>query len=196
MNPEDPEQYIRDLERGGDQTPPAAPQPSGTDSGSLFGMGFAPPSGSPSATSSSGQFGAPSPARIFGQRFPGVAKLANTRPRRLILAFAVAFAIVIGVFLAHNSGTTVQGNLTMINGGATDTIDCNNGNVKLDGDNNTYTVTGHCGRLAVFGNGNHVTFDSADTIDVFGDDNVMIYHSGAPTINKTGNNNTVSQRTR
>jgi hypothetical protein len=45
----------------------------------------------------------------------------------------------------------------------------------------------------VFGSGNHVTVDSADTISVFGDDNAMIYHSGSPKIDKTGNNNAVSQ---
>ncbi len=66
--------------------------------------------------------------------------------------------------------------------------------LKLDGDNNTYTVTGHCRRLEVFGSGNHVAVESADTISTFGDDNAIAYHSGSPTINKTGNNNTVSQR--
>jgi len=108
-----------------------------------------------------------------------------------VCAVAAAFAIMF--FLNHYSSTTVHGNLEMINGGAKDTINCNDGNVKLDGDNNTYTITGHCRRLEVFGSANHVTVDSADTISVFGDDNAMIYHSGSPTINKTGNNNTVAQ---
>ena len=59
MNPEDPEQYIRDLERGvGQGTPGATPPPFGTDSGS------------------------PSLRR----RFWGAAKLAATPPGRLILA--------------------------------------------------------------------------------------------------------------
>ena len=75
----------------------------------------------------------------------------------------------------------------MINGGAKDTIDCNDGNLRLDGDNNTYTITGHCRRLDIFGSANHVTIDSADTISAFGDDNAVIYLSGSPTINKTGN---------
>ena len=82
----------------------------------------------------------------------------------------------------------------MINNGAKDTIECNDGNLRLDGDNNTYTITGHCRRLDIFGSANHVTVDSADTIGAFGDDNAVIYHSGSPTINKTGNNNVVSQR--
>jgi hypothetical protein len=203
MNPEDPEQYIRDLERGGAQTPGAAPQPSSTDSASQFGMGFsAPPplpSGSPFATSSSGQFGDPGGGPLPGgtsrRRFRGVTELVNTRPRWLILVCAVTATFAIALFLALYSGkTTVHGNLVMINGGAKQTIECNDGNVKLDGDDNTYTITGHCRRLEVFGSANRVTVDSADTISVFGDDNVMLYQSGSPTINKTGNNNTVSQR--
>lgn len=126
--------------------------------------------------------------------FGNVAKLANTPRAWGILMGAVLAAFAIAALWGHYSGTTVHGNLTMINGGAKDKIDCNDGNLRLEGDNNTYTVTGHCRRLDVSGSANHVTVDSADTISVFGDDNAMIYHSGSPTINKTGNNNIVSQR--
>nr|WP_025737916.1 hypothetical protein [Mycobacterium genavense] len=83
------------------------------------------------------------------RRFGGVARLANT-PRGAVTmacAFAVVFAIV--ALMGRYSGTTVHGNLTMINAGAKDTIDCNDGNLRLEGDNNTYTVTGHCRRLDV-----------------------------------------------
>jgi Protein of unknown function (DUF3060) len=128
-------------------------------------------------------------------RLRGIAQLANTVPGRLILVCAATSMIAIALFLAHYTGkTTVHGHLVMINSGAKDTIDCNNGNVKLDGDNNTYTITGHCSRLEIFGGANHVTVDSAGTISVVGDDNAVIYRSGTPTINKTGNNNTVLQR--
>jgi hypothetical protein len=89
--------------------------------------------------------------------------------------------------------TTVHGYLDAMDNGGKQTIACNNGDLKVDGDGNTFTVTGHCRRLDVFGSANHVTVDSADTISAIGDDNAMIYHSGAPTINRTGNNNTVSQ---
>jgi hypothetical protein len=154
-NPEDPEEYIRDHERGISQPSWGTPQP---------------------------------------RRLQGVAKFAGTSRGRLILVCAVAFAVAAVVFFGHYaSKTTVHGNLTMINGGAKDTIDCNNGSLRLDGDNNTYTVTGHCLRLDIFGSANHVTVDSADTISAFGDDNAVTYHSGAPTVNKTGNNNTVWQ---
>lgn len=180
MNPEedpekqDPEEYIRELERGVGQSPGAAPRPSGT--------------------STSGGDGGRARGVTRRRWFGDVARLSNA-PRVwgiLMCAFAAAFAIA--ALVGHYSGTTVNGNLTMINGGAKDTIDCNDGNLRLEGDNNTYTVTGHCRRLDVAGSANHVTVDSADIISIFGDDNAMIYHSGSPTINKTGNNNIVSQR--
>jgi hypothetical protein len=170
MDADDPEQYIRDLERGVSQTPeaepfPASPRPLGTGSGPPFG-GFRPP----------------------------------RRTRTLIWA-CLAAVMLVGVFLIAGGfhlgnpfgPTTVQGNLIMLNSGATDTIAGNNGDLNLDGDNNKHTITGHCRRLEVFGSGNHVTVDSADTISAFGDDNAMLYHSGSPRISTTANSDIVSQ---
>ena len=152
-NPEDPEKYIRDHERGVSQPPGGTPRP---------------------------------------WPLQGVANLAKTTRGRLLLVCAITFAVAIALFFGRcASKTAVHGNLTMINNGAKDTIDCNDGNLRLDGDNNTYVVTGHCRRLDIFGSANHVAVDSADTIGAFGDDNAVIYHSGSPMINKTGNNNTI-----
>ena len=169
MDADDPELYIRDLERGIGQTPeadpfPASPQPLGT--------GSRPPMG-------------------------------GFHPRRratMLIAVCLGGAVLVGVLIKVEGihfenpfgPTTVQGNLIMENSGATDTIACNDGDLKLDGDNNKYTITGHCRRLEVFGSGNHVTVDSADTISTFGDDNAMIYRSGSPKISTTGNNDIVS----
>lgn len=199
MNPVDPEQYIRDLERRISQTQGAVPQPASTDSATPPDTPSPAKPSPPSATSFGEQGAGRDDMPVLGgtsrRRFGIVWYLATTMPGRVLLALAVMAAIAVGMFFWHFGGkTTVQGNLVMINSGAKETIDCNNGTVKLDGDNNTYTITGHCRRLEVFGSANRVAVDSADTISVFGDDNVMIYHSGSPTINKTGNNNTVSQR--
>ena len=160
MDAHDPEQYIRDLERGISQTPEAQPLP------------------------------APATARSFHPR----------RRATMLVAVCVGAAVLVGVFLKVGGfhfespfgPATVQGNLIMESSGATDTIACNDGHLKLDGDNNKYTVSGHCRRLEVFGSGNHVTVDSADTISTFGDDNAMIYRSGSPKISTTGNNDIVS----
>lgn len=182
-NADDPEQYIRDLERGVGQTPGTTPQPFNTDPGS------------PSGTSVRGHFAGAVPEETL-RRFRGVANLVKTpQGRVLLLVTVIAPLIAIGSFVAtHYTKTTVHGHLIMINGGAKDAIECNNGNLELDGDNNTYTVTGHCLRLDIRGSANRVSVDSADTIGVIGDDNLVAYRGGAPTINKTGNNNIVSQR--
>ncbi len=177
ITPYNPEQSPHDFEDGGGQTNGAGPRHAAPFDGQ-FG----------------GQFGADY-APAFESRFRGVTNFAKTPLGRLMLACAVIPVVAIGMFLANEAGkTTVHGDLIMINSGAKQTIACNNGNLKLDGDNNTYTVTGHCRRLEVFGSANHVTVDSADIISAIGDDNTMTYHSGYPTINKTGSNNTVSQR--
>jgi Protein of unknown function (DUF3060) len=169
MNPEDPERYIRDLERGVSQTPGTAPPP------------FDAVSGSP--------FSPPPPFRTRRRAVNLVIAMIST----IIFANAVYWGVYFLHGGPHHSGFTVHGNLEMNDHGAKYTIACNDGKLKLNGDNNTYTVTGHCLRLDVFGKANHVTVDSADSISVSGDDNAMIYRSGSRTINKTGNNNTVSQ---
>ncbi|MCV6964750.1 DUF3060 domain-containing protein [Mycobacterium intermedium] len=129
-------------------------------------------------------------------KFRGLAKLATPLGR-----LATALLTIVGLAIAmslwqHAYTTKVDGHLIMINSGARDTIDCNDGYLKLDGDRNTYTVTGHCRRLEIFGSENRVVAESAEAISVFGDSNVVGYYSGAPTVIKTGPNNTVSQRPR
>jgi hypothetical protein len=177
MHPEDPEQYIRDLERGVGQTPGAAPQPLGMDAGLPSGTPLSPPP--------------PLRPRSWARNPRWLIPIIGT-----IIVVANA-AVFFGVHFLHggpdHSVFTVHGHLEMNDVGAKYTIACNDGNLKLNGDTNTDTVTGHCRSLDVFGRANHVTVDSADTISVSGDDNVIIYHSGSPIINKTGNNNTVSQ---
>ncbi|KMV20960.1 hypothetical protein ACT16_19310 [Mycobacterium heckeshornense] len=85
------------------------------------------------------------------------------------------------------------GVLSLGGNGRSQTVSCNDGTLNLSGNNNTFTVTGHCLRLQVSGNYTHVTIDSADTIDAGGIYTVTIYHSGTPTINKSGIDVTVSQ---
>jgi hypothetical protein len=204
MNPDDPEQYIRHLERGVSQTPETAPFPPSQP----FGTPFSPPPPPSSGSPFSGQFGGPGGGLYSGGPYAGgfgvSRRLRRRRPvRTLILAVVATIvlanvvywaAVIFGHHFDNPFGTTtVNGNLIMENSGAKETIACNDGDLKLDGDNNSYTITGHCRRLEVFGSANHVTVDSADTISAFGDDNAMIYHSGSPEINKTGNNNTVAQ---
>jgi hypothetical protein len=201
MNPEDPEQYIRDLERRIrdlerrlSQTPGATPVPAPPQP-------FSPPSGSPFSGQVGGPGGEPYSGGTHDNGF-GVSRKFCPRRRatRLILAWMVAI-ILVGGFLTMAGlefgnpfgPTTVHGDFIMENWGAKETIACNDGMLTLNGDNNTYTITGHCRTLEVWGSANHVTVDRANDINAFGDDNAMIYHSGSPKITKNGNNNTVSQ---
>jgi Protein of unknown function (DUF3060) len=199
MKAEDPEQYIRDLERHIcdlerrlSQTPGATPVPAPPQP-------FSPPSGSPS----SGQVGGPGGGPYSGEPhglWVSRKYCPRRRTTRLILAWVVAM-ILVGGFLTMAAlefgnpfgPTTVHGNFIMENWGAKETIACNDGMLTLEGDNNRYTITGHCRDLEVWGNANSVTVDSANIISAFGDDNAMTYHSGSPKITKSGNNNTVSQ---
>ena len=113
MNPENPEQYIRDLERGAGQTPDAAPQPLGTDSGSPFGMPFSTPPLPPGQINGRGGARPRGNARAAALGF----REACEHPAQAAdLACAVPFVIAIALFLSHYAGrTTVHGNLIMIN---------------------------------------------------------------------------------
>ncbi len=208
MNPEDPEQYIRDLERGVSQPPGTAapppfppPQPYGTSSGTPF----PPPSGSPFGPSFSGQFGGPYPG---GPSRGGAAGFGVSRsPRPRVASAVVVILAGVGFFIWHmmshmshpstgSTTPTVQQGASLhatLEGGGQQTVVCNDGNLHADGDGGTFTVTGHCLTLTVTGDNIHVTVDSADTINVEGIDVVVLYHSGSPIINKTGVNTEVSQ---
>lgn len=80
------------------------------------------------------------------------------------------------------------GSLTVKGNGETKTIACNDGNLTVNGRDETVTVTGHCSSVSVDGVIHHVTIDSADTIDVDGVHNVVVYHSGSPKVTDNGMN--------
>jgi hypothetical protein len=74
------------------------------------------------------------------------------------------------------------------------TLKCKGGgNLTTNGNDNTFTIIGHCDSLGVFGDNNHVTVDTADSIQVNGIDNVITYHSGTPQIANRGLDNSVRQ---
>jgi hypothetical protein len=54
-------------------------------------------------------------------------------------------------------------------------------------------ITGHCASLSVSGVQNSVTVDAADSIEASGFSNHIIYHSGSPGIDKSGDGNVVQQ---
>jgi len=54
-------------------------------------------------------------------------------------------------------------------------------------------ITGHCASLTVSGVQNNVTVEATNTIDVSGFNNQITYHTGSPTIEKSGDGNVVQK---
>ncbi|MDT5086432.1 MAG: hypothetical protein QOJ61_3475, partial [Mycobacterium sp.] len=73
------------------------------------------------------------------------------------------------------------------------TIACNDSAVSVSGVSNTVVITGHCASLSVSGVQNSVTVDAADSIEASGFSNRIIYHTGSPGIDKSGDGNVVQQ---
>jgi Protein of unknown function (DUF3060) len=73
------------------------------------------------------------------------------------------------------------------------TIACSNSTVSISGVSNTVVITGHCASLSVSGVQNKVTVEAVDSIETSGFNNQITYHSGSPSIDKSGEGNVVQQ---
>jgi Protein of unknown function (DUF3060) len=73
------------------------------------------------------------------------------------------------------------------------TVACNQNSVNISGISNKVVITGHCATLHVSGVQNSITVDSVDAIEVSGFNNQVTYHTGSPTIDKSGDGNVVQQ---
>jgi hypothetical protein len=73
------------------------------------------------------------------------------------------------------------------------TITCNDSAINISGISNKFVITGHCASLNVSGVQNSVTVDAVDTVEVSGFNNQITYHSGSPSIDKSGDGNVVQQ---
>jgi hypothetical protein len=73
------------------------------------------------------------------------------------------------------------------------TIACNASNVRVSGIQNKVVITGHCTSLSVSGVQNSITVDTVDSIEVSGFNNQITYHTGSPSIDKSGDGNVVQQ---
>jgi hypothetical protein len=71
------------------------------------------------------------------------------------------------------------------------TIACNASNVRVSGIQNKVVITGHCTSLSVSGVQNSITVDTADSIEASGFNNQITYHTGSPSIDKSGDGNVV-----
>jgi Protein of unknown function (DUF3060) len=73
------------------------------------------------------------------------------------------------------------------------TIACNASNVRVSGIQNKVVITGHCASLSVSGVQNSVTVDTVDSIEASGFNNQITYHTGSPSVDKSGDGNVVQQ---
>jgi hypothetical protein len=184
---EDPEQRIRELERGlGDTYQPAPQYPAPYPDDSVNPTAGSMPSWAP-APVQSGDAGAAAfrPGR-GGLRWIGTV-IGFVFSIGVIVAFAVPWK-ELGFFENLFGPTKVPhgGSLMVNESNKTKTIECNDGRLTLNGRNLQVTVTGHCAHLFVNGWDHYVTVDSADSIAVNGGNTVVVYHSGQPGISKNG----------
>jgi hypothetical protein len=185
---EDPEQRIRELERGlADTNQPVPQYPAQYPD---YGVGPAAgsmPTWAPTPVPSS-EPDAPT-FRPGRNRLRWIWTLVSLLfPVAMIVAFAVPWRDF-GFFEGLFGPTKVPhgGSLMVNESNKTKTIECNDGRLTLNGTNLQITVTGHCANLFVNGWEHHVTVDSADSIQVNGGNTVVVYHSGQPAISKNGN---------
>jgi Protein of unknown function (DUF3060) len=73
------------------------------------------------------------------------------------------------------------------------TIACNDSVISVSGISNKVVITGHCTSLTVSGVQNSVAVDAVDTVEVSGFNNQVTYHTGSPSIDKSGEQNVVQQ---
>jgi hypothetical protein len=138
-----------------------------------------------------------------GLKFWSLLRPPRSRYRFMYIIGAVymiaIFAFGIGSSLLHSwhpwhSNSSANGEVVH-RGGSLDiggnhesgTLGCDGGGVLyFYGNDDTFTVTGHCERVTIGGNNNRVTLDSADNIDASGINAVVTYHSGTPTVTQSG----------
>jgi hypothetical protein len=73
------------------------------------------------------------------------------------------------------------------------TIACNQSAVNISGISNKVVITGHCASLHLSGVQNIITVDAVDSIEISGFNNQVTYHTGSPSIDKSGDGNVVQK---
>lgn len=94
-----------------------------------------------------------------------------------VLALPVALAVGVPVAQAKNGDTHVTGQ------GVTQTLDCNESALIVVGTGNYVTAKGTCWGISVQGSSNIVVADNViNDITVYGFDQTVLFHEGAPRL--------------
>jgi hypothetical protein len=84
-------------------------------------------------------------------------------------------------------------NLTISGINESQTITCNANAVNVSGISNKVVIKGVCNSLHVSGVQNVITIDAVGSIEVSGFSNQVTYHTGTPSVDKSGDGNVVQQ---
>jgi Ca2+-binding RTX toxin-like protein len=99
------------------------------------------------------------------------------------LATGMLAAAVVGAPAAHakNGDTHITGQ------GINQTLDCNDSTLLVMGTGNYITAKGSCWAITVQGSSNVIVADNVvDNIIVYGSDQTVMFHTGAPAITDRG----------
>ncbi|MGW0161158.1 DUF3060 domain-containing protein [Mycobacterium sp. NPDC003323] len=97
---------------------------------------------------------------------------------------ATAGALAAAMLLAGTAPAQAKNGDTHVTGqGIVQTIDCNNATLLVNGTGNTINAKGTCWAVTLQGSSNIVIADNViNDITVYGYDQTVIYHNGAPAL--------------
>ena len=111
-----------------------------------------------------------------------MATLSVKSRSRSIAAGALATSLLVAG-LAAPSAQAKNGDTHITGQGIVQTIDCNNATLLVNGTSNTINAKGTCWAVTLEGSSNIVIADNViNDVTVYGYDQTVIYHNGAPAV--------------
>lgn len=105
--------------------------------------------------------------------------MLRTAARAAAIPAALAMAVLPGVPVA----AAKNGDTHITSVGVTQTVDCNNGTLFVNGADNVITALGSCWAVTMQGSGNTVIADNVvNDITVYGWNQTALYKSGDPAV--------------
>lgn len=111
-----------------------------------------------------------------------MATLSVKSRSRSIAAGALATSLLVAG-LAAPSAQAKNGDTHITGQGIVQTLDCNNATLIVNGTSNTINAKGSCWAVTLQGSSNIVIADNVvNDVTVYGYDQTVIYHNGAPAV--------------
>ncbi len=93
---------------------------------------------------------------------------------------------------SYGAWQSFGGTITAVGDGKTFVGDCTGKDVRLNGNNQTVTLRGNCNSVVSFGNNKHITLETAKSLTLTGNDNVVHWSKRPGSVNSTGNDNSMT----